>query len=272
MTITDNNWKQGARVVLKDLKGASHLNGREGVVVSAQIIEATGRYEVQLSADDTRVKVKPANMMPLTNNSSSTSEENGNNNQEVAPVADSDSDSDSNAAPPLALSNTAAPKTKTKKLYRPKTYLTARPGEYKASYDWRAVLPGQHIPRGMEVLMALSHSNSNASDGNGEGDNDKNDDKDEPTLARIPRAWKLDVRVLQGIGKEYDVVRCEVERTTTMAGVLESAKAGMRGKKLGNVDTCSMVLLVDAEPWLGGDDATVEKAMLFGTIVSCRCK
>lgn len=254
---SNNNWlNQGKRVVLQGLLAAAHLNGREGVVISDQIIKASGRYEVQLSSlsDDAdgggeikSVKVKPANLMPLE--------------------GASDDDAAADAAP-LALAETAA--APTNKKYRPKAYLSARPGAYKASYDWRAVLPDQPIPRGMEVLMALTTSDSSTN-----SDITNNDKDDEPTLARIPRSWKLDVRVLkEGTTSKssYEMVRCEVERTTSMAGVTTAVLAGMRQKNVVSNDdkNITLVLFVDDDPWRGGDDATVETAMLFGKQVSCR--
>jgi hypothetical protein len=60
----DEEW-EGKRVVLQGLAAALGLNGREGVVSSA-LIEASGRYEVQLSAVEgsaaRTLSVKPANL------------------------------------------------------------------------------------------------------------------------------------------------------------------------------------------------------------------
>ena len=54
--------------------------------------------------------------------------------------------------------------------------MTGRPGDFMVGYDWREVLPGQAVPRGLEILASL-----------GEGDG--------PALARIPSKWRLEVEV-----------------------------------------------------------------------------
>lgn len=62
------------------------------------------------------------------------------------------------------------------------TALTARPGQFRASYDWREVLPGQELPRGLEILSSI-------------------DEKDtRPPIARIPPKWKLDIAMSTGGG------------------------------------------------------------------------
>ncbi|CAB9497198.1 expressed unknown protein [Seminavis robusta] len=284
-TNSNSTWLiEGKRVVLQGLKAASHLNGKKGVVIRDPIIEAAGRYKIQLSSsslsdDDGEgnkggaiaMSVKPVNLVPLDLPQGAAAE---------------DADMDAAAAEPLALTAQSAAAAPRQKKYRPKVYMSARPGAYKASYDWRAVLPGQPIPRGMEVIMALTSSSKdgegdNRAAGGNNSDNNSQDDEVQPTLARIPRAWKLDVRVRLQVGtgtSSYDMVRCEVERTTTMADVKTAVLAGMRQKKLvgndANTNTIlvPVLLFVDDEPWGGTDDETVETAMLFGKQVSCQYK
>ena len=54
------------------------------------------------------------------------------------------------------------------------TALSARPGAFKASYDWREVAEGQDLPRGLDILASLEGL---------------------PTLARIPPRWTMEVAI-----------------------------------------------------------------------------
>ena len=84
--------------------------------------------------------------------------------------------------------------------FRP-TALSARPGVFKASYDWREVAEGQELPAGMEIMSSL--------------------EEDVPTIARIPHKWKLEVAVTGPRGTNsagYDAFRMEVHGDGTGAG------------------------------------------------------
>ena len=128
--------------------------------------------------------------------------------------------------------------------------MTARPGDYKAGYDWRAVYPGQQLPRGLEIFASLSGK------------------EDEPTLARIPPKWKLTVAVRGAADDSAAVahVRLDVERLMTVAAlkaaIAEAEPTLFAGGQPANVE-------VDGVPWSGADSDTAEKARLFGRAVSC---
>ena len=130
--------------------------------------------------------------------------------------------------------------------------MTARPGDYKAGYDWRAVYPGQQLPRGLEIFASLSGK------------------EDEPTLARIPSKWKLTVAVRGAADESASPpvahVRIEVERLMTVAAlkaaISEAEPALFAGGQPANLE-------VDGVPWSGADSDSAEKARLFGCAVSC---
>merc|ERR1711924_139648 len=108
--------------------------------------------------------------------------------------------------PPVALPMDAAaalpdggalPEGTVKPRKRPSA-LTARPGEFMASYDWREVMAeGQTIPQGLEVMLSMNEG--------------------ELTLARIPPKWRLQV-IVEGPG-DYRPLRMEVGSRTTLAEV-----------------------------------------------------
>lgn len=135
--------------------------------------------------------------------------------------------------------------------------LCGRPGAFRASYDWREVLPDQVLPRGLEVLGSV----------------DEHDTR--PTIARIPATWKLEVAVAAaGSGASQDGVppplRMDVGARTTLGEI----QAALR-KHLQCPDRVAAAagegwpaLLVDgtrcADP-----STTVAYAQLFGARVAC---
>eukprot|EP00931_Biecheleriopsis_adriatica_P012026 TRINITY_DN113126_c0_g1_i1.p1 TRINITY_DN113126_c0_g1~~TRINITY_DN113126_c0_g1_i1.p1 ORF type:complete len:224 (-),score=25.76 TRINITY_DN113126_c0_g1_i1:175-846(-) len=138
--------------------------------------------------------------------------------------------------------------------------LVGRPGAFRASYDWREVLPEQTLPRGLEVLSSV----------------DEHDTR--PTIARIPPSWKLDVVISDGCGgagqgyagsQSQAPMRMDVSARTTIGEV----QAALR-KHLQLPDAAPVAgegwpaLIVDgtrcADPTM-----TVAYAQLFGAKVSC---
>lgn len=110
----------GMRVELHGLKGKAELNGRVGVV-HGSLNKETGRYEVHLDVQKGEMQ---AHIVKVK----------GANLQFPTPVS------------------AAGQAT-----WRP-TALCARPGNFKVSYDWREVGPGQELPRGLEVMASVDDS------------------------------------------------------------------------------------------------------------------
>ncbi|GMI26241.1 hypothetical protein TeGR_g5500 [Tetraparma gracilis] len=156
------------RVRLSGLKTAA-MNGRVGLVLP-QPAASADRVQVLLSetrpglGDSKTVSLKPANL----------------------DVIEDDAE-DGSGAPALALDGGAA----AAKAPPPRpAAMTGRPGPFKLGYDWREVLEGQEIPRGLEIMASLEQG--------------------VPTIARIPGRWMLDVFL-----SREDHVRFYVTRATT---------------------------------------------------------
>ena len=212
----------GDRVVLRGLVGSAALNGREGVVQGAPD-PATGRVLVALEARGgepartLRVKCENASLAAAA----------------AAPAPA--------PAPALPGGGAAAERP-----WRP-TALSARPGPFKASYDWREVMPdGQAIPPGLEVLSSLEPG--------------------VPTVARIPAKWMLDVAV----GGGRAPVRLEVGPRTTLGEVRAAVRA--RYSDLGGAAADgegAPALFVDGRRCSADPKETVARAQLFGAKVRC---
>jgi hypothetical protein len=202
----------GKRVELHGLKGAAEFNGREGVV-KGPMDSTSLRYEVLLDPlkaeeEPAVVKVKAANLKPEETLEAgrkvtiqglvSKAELNG--CKGVVESFDKTKgrynvkvDSTGQVLA-LKISNLDA------QAFRP-TALSARPGKYKASYDWREVMEGQELPPGMEMMCSL--------------------EEDVPNIARIPHKWKLEVRVTGPDGSNsaaHDPFRMDVHGDGTGAG------------------------------------------------------
>jgi hypothetical protein len=218
-------WK-GKAVELHSLKAAAHLNGRVGRVMGLKKghIERLN-VELQAGAGDDQpaqtVSVKPDNMKEI--------------------------DSDAVSIPPPP----SPPPPPPKRRPRPSAYMSARPGEYKAGYDWRAVYPGQQLPRGLEIIASLSGK-----------------EEDEPTLARIPRTWKLNVAVKEG-GKAVAHTRVVMERTTTVKEVLKAVGNAVPMCFSSSSSGEPADLIINGATYAGDASDTAEKARLFGSEVTC---
>ena len=138
--------------------------------------------------------------------------------------------------------------------------MTGRPGDFMVGYDWREVLPGQAVPRGLEILASLgSHG---------------------PALARIPPKWRLEVEVrekgaLARLEPPPPAVRfrMDVGRATAVWGVCEALRSAHPALFEPGVN---LVLEAAGEAWSSGGSsaaatgaATVERARFFGNSVSC---
>lgn len=187
------------------------MNGREGVVLP-QPASTAERVQVLLSettpalGDSRTVSLKPANLEIILG-------------EPTLALGDKNDNNDTKAARP-----------------RPAA-MGARPGAFKLGYDWREVLPGQDLPRGLEIMASLEEGVK--------------------TIARIPRRWKIDVFV-----NADDHVRFDVTRTTTVLGVIE------RVKQERQIPPGGWALAVDGERWCDGDSASIEKAKLFGSRIT----
>mmetsp|Transcript_51014 Transcript_51014/g.59601 ORF Transcript_51014/g.59601 Transcript_51014/m.59601 type:complete len:230 (+) Transcript_51014:121-810(+) len=146
-------------------------------------------------------------------------------NLEIIDGSDEEDD-DGVAVPALASQPT------TTKPFRP-TAMNGYPGEFKLGYDWREVLPEQSIQRGLEIMASLEEGI--------------------PTIARIPRKWRVDVFL-----DRTQHVRFEVGRTTTVDEVIQKTV------ELLPVARGVSKLVVDGILFEGGGEATIEKAALFG--------
>ena len=241
----------GQRVVLHGLKGAAELNGREGVLRGAADA-ATGRWEVCLArrgAEGAKaVRVKAANLRPAAGEGQL-----GQGQQAQAPAPPAAASAAALGAAPAAAGNGAAPAG-----FRP-TALAARPGKFKASYDWRAVLEGQELPRGMEVLASLGG--------------------DTPMIARIPTKWRLEV----DCGAGATALRMDVRggngrpvdggEWTTVGDVQAALRAHLgRGGGAGGATERAgegwPALLVDGRR-VADSALSIVAAQLFGAKVSC---
>jgi hypothetical protein len=258
----------GRRIELRGLVGAAELNGREGVVEGG-VDGATGRYSVRLSARggdaERTLSVKEANMQLAP---------------EAAQLAAAAGTGASAAGAGTPVDST------TSGMFmghgeRP-TAMPARPGPFKKGYDWREVGVGQTLPRGLEVWQSLEAGI--------------------PTIARIPRKWRLEVAVASGCGGQVDdagpsTLRIDVERYTTMAEVvallegehpvfkataLKERKVGEGAAEGAAVAAAAAFKAAAAAAWAGrrltvsvdgkpcaDAGASAEKAVLFGAAVSC---
>ena len=205
--------------MLRGLVGSAALNGREGVVQGAPD-PATGRVLVALEARGG----EPARTLRVKRENATLSA--------AAPAP---------APAAAALPGAAA----AERPWRP-TALSARPGPFKASYDWREVMPdGQAIPPGLEVLSSLEPG--------------------VPTVARIPAKWMLDV----ALGGGRAPVRVEVGPRTTLGEVQAAVRA--RHPELGGGAADgegAPALFVDGRR-LADPKETVARAQLFGAKVRC---
>ena len=212
------------QVVLHSLKTVA-LNGRKGVVlpiaadnperVQVLLVESqTGR------GDSKTISLKPANLQIIDDDDDDDDDDKNDALADPVPVP----------VPVLAVQPTPIKKQKP---FRP-TAMNGYPGTFKVGYDWREVLPEQAIPRGLETMLSL--------------------DAGIPTIARIPRQWRMDVF----LDRTQQHVRLEVGRTTTVDEVIaQTVKRLPTARGMTN-------LAVDGIPFEGGGDATVEKAGLFG--------
>lgn len=134
--------------------------------------------------------------------------------------------------------------------------LVGRPGEFRSSYDWREVLPGQTLPRGLEILSSV----------------DENDKR--PTIARIPPRWKLEVAIKTGVESSdtnaQAPLRMEVEARTTIGEIQEALRRHLQC--LERVATTAgegcPALFVDGERVVD-PSVNVAHAQLFGKKVVC---
>jgi len=209
-----DNW-EGSAVMLTGLKGAAELNGRCGYVEGPRNME-TGRWQVNLHAVDNEaqrtISVKDNNIL----------------------AAPSDKVTALPKPPPGAVSKK-----------RPSA-LTARPGQFMASYDWREVHmgpPEQSVPQGLEVMLSMNEG--------------------VPTLARIPPSWRLEVLVKDA----REPFRMMVGKHTTLGEI--QAKLQEKHPEL-------EIVPVEGEGWpaltidkkrLADPSLTVAKARLFGNKV-----
>ena len=134
----------------------------------------------------------------------------------------------------LSSSTTDSTGGSSKKVQRPAA-MTGRPGAFRLGYDWREVLPDQILPAGLEVMASFEEG--------------------VPTIARIPRKWKLDVFKH---GHQEVHVRMDVERKTSIQQVVEAFAKEQKVTTEGGWD-----LLINGKIWGGSKDDTVESASLF---------
>lgn len=238
LTTSVHEW-QGKRIVLHSLVGASELNGRKGIVQGPSGPE---RFQVMLAAEGMDKPARAASVKPM--------------NMTMAPEYQQGAGEDINGAPAaLEGDGSRNDANKVERRPRPTAFMSARPGEYRPGYDWRAVLPGQQLPRGLEIIASLSGTEDT-----------------EPTLARIPPKWKLAVGIQgEGNGGAYRSVasvRIEVERMTTIGDVkaaVRRAEPALFGEGQSPSD-----IIINGTPYAGSDTDTVERARAFGSDVSIR--
>jgi len=131
--------------------------------------------------------------------------------------------------------------------------MSARPGKFKASYDWREVLEGQELPRGMEVLASLGEA-------------------DTLSIARIPTRWRLEVAApasSAAAALRMDVTGGNGKGEWTTVGDIQEALRAHLGRADGGGRGWP-ALLVDGKRVV--DPAlTVVAAQLFGAKVACCC-
>ena len=199
----------GDKVELHGLNAKS-MNGREGTIVGNDTAKP-GRVRVMM--DGKEVSIKSENLHVT---------------EAAAPLE---------AAAPIAA---IAPDLEQPKNRPRPAALTGRSGKYKVGYDWREVLEGQEIPRGIEVMSSFE-----------EGVID---------IARIPPRWMLDVE----FGEERKKVRVQIEgRGMKVREVIERVE-----EKTGEVRV--LIVYLDGVKW-EDMEATVEKANLFNVgKVACR--
>jgi hypothetical protein len=126
------------------------------------------------------------------------------------------------------------------------TAMSARPGVFKMDYDWREVHPtNQPLPKGLDYMASLEEG--------------------VPTIARIPRRWKLDV--FFDAGADESPYRMEVGSKTTIGEIQTALRIQYKigeGERVGRPGLlCDGVVVSDPV-------ATVGSAKLFGFKVTCK--
>ena len=120
-----------------------------------------------------------------------------------------------------------------------------------ASYDWREVWrdpvtgENQPIPPGLEIIASFDDAAAGGAAAS-------------PTLARIPRSWRLSVAVAN-----EDSFRIDVTARTTL-GEIQAALLAKFPRRIARPPP----LEVDGRQWTDQTD-TVARALLFGAQVRC---
>lgn len=137
------------------------------------------------------------------------------------------------------------------------TALSARPGAFKASYDWREVMEGQDLPRGLEVISSL--------------------DKGVPAIARISCKWRLTVTILdKGDGETNPIAPFRMDvwgdgtGKGTMVGQIQAALRAHfdRSNQTEEGEAGWPVLFVNGVR-LEDPGLTIVTARMFGATVTC---